>query len=1144
MGVRRATGRVLRWTIRVLAIAVFAVAALLAATLLLLRTDWGRERIRGQLESRLQDVFQGRVSVGAITGDVTSHFTAHGFSVTGAGGGIVIGAAEIELDYRLTSLLSGTFHAGELRLVAPIVNVERDAGGWNLRHLLRPGPPGGKPWAVIIDRLVVERGTLAVTVDGRSVVAVPGELSVDGSLRAIGGTLAARAVIEAGGSRIVAPAVVWRGGQVGALLGADVLAADATRLAPGVSWPLGDVHASAAVVGGGGWRGMAVGNAARAEGAVVFEVQGSSLPTLRGHVRAWGAGDLGGVRLRDAKIDARAAGGVIDANLSAQASGVRGTARAQLAQDGGIWTLRSAVLHAHTRNVGALLPGQRLAGAVDLEASAHGPLAGPRRGLAVRGTATGTGLSRGTARIDHAGVRFDLAGVGSPRVTGRVGAQGRGPGVSFAGTSAIRHTGAGTRLALGRLRLDTRDLTWRGDGGEVAIDRRGAVSVRDVALASEAGRVEVTGDLPAARRRSSGEQKLHIHVLKLDLGRAQAALAPDRPPIRGTVTADAHVLRSGRRLTLEASVQAARLRLRRGIPVLDVQGYAELRDDRLEGRIELIDRRGRRRLDGTVVWKDELVIDGLVHIAGQPFAHVDGTLHASLDDLLAGRTRMDGATGAAGVRLEPSGLRRLRARELTATATLDRRALTAHVRAVQARGAIDATLAASRGPGPFDLSLMAQNFDLAGLEAFAGDPLSVLHGIAGELDASLRVSGYRGGSDLHTDSAGGRVAVRKGRLRLGGGTRPLDDIHLTARLGAGRLILDELRATSGRGWLRAQGEATLDHLSPTGLRLDLSAEKVPVHAGRMIVGVGAVARVEGKRAGGEWRLTANVSRATVEVPKERTAQLQQTGPLEDVIYVDPEGLARRRMRGALAGAHPTARMRILAPVVAVRGREVRAEVKLDVEAVYTRGELALSGDARVIRGDVELFGRRYQVEHASAAFDGASPPDPRIDVRLAHEFRATTVYILLAGRARKPDLTLVSDPPGYDDAELLGFVLGGDPDDPAVGSRPLDRRAAGLASGLLVSTVQQRLEDVLPVDVLRLDLAEDGFGASRLEVGKWLTDDIYVSYRYHFGGENTVDETNQNEAAFEYRFARRWLLDAYFGDHGVGGADLLWSKRY
>jgi len=64
---------------------------------------------------------------------------------------------------------------------------------------------------------------------------------------------------------------------------------------------------------------------------------------------------------------------------------------------------------------------------------------------------------------------------------------------------------------------------------------------------------------------------------------------------------------------------------------------------------------------------------------------------------------------------------------------------------------------------------------------------------------------------------------------------------------------------------------------------------------------------------------------------------------------------------------------------------------------------------------------------------------------------------------------------------------------------------------------------------------------TRVEVGKYISDRVYLSYAHVFAAP---DGANQNEAHVEYRLTRRWMVESVFGDAGVGGVDALWTYRY
>ena len=89
----------------------------------------------------------------------------------------------------------------------------------------------------------------------------------------------------------------------------------------------------------------------------------------------------------------------------------------------------------------------------------------------------------------------------------------------------------------------------------------------------------------------------------------------------------------------------------------------------------------------------------------------------------------------------------------------------------------------------------------------------------------------------------------------------------------------------------------------------------------------------------------------------------------------------------------------------------------------------------------------------------------------------------------------------------------------------------------------------LGLDVLRVEgqEAKDDKGQAtgdtdtRVEVGKYVTERIYLSYAHIFGAPVNA---NQNEAHVEYRMTRRLMMETVFGDAGQGGLDTLWTYRF
>ena len=103
---------------------------------------------------------------------------------------------------------------------------------------------------------------------------------------------------------------------------------------------------------------------------------------------------------------------------------------------------------------------------------------------------------------------------------------------------------------------------------------------------------------------------------------------------------------------------------------------------------------------------------------------------------------------------------------------------------------------------------------------------------------------------------------------------------------------------------------------------------------------------------------------------------------------------------------------------------------------------------------------------------------------------------------------------------------------------PLTRHDA-LAASQLKPVLQKRL----PLDVLSIETGSEGLKGTKLEAGKYLTDQLYVGYQVQYGADPAKGE-NSNAARVEYQFTPHWALEAYGGTAGAFGADLVWSRDY
>ncbi len=110
----------------------------IGAALLLTNTDWGREQIRRRLVALLQDNSHGLIHVGKVTGNLLEGFTAHDVVITDSARAPFVKADEIWARYSLGTLRGKRIEFYEVRLVRPVIVIDKQPGPgekWNFDRI-------------------------------------------------------------------------------------------------------------------------------------------------------------------------------------------------------------------------------------------------------------------------------------------------------------------------------------------------------------------------------------------------------------------------------------------------------------------------------------------------------------------------------------------------------------------------------------------------------------------------------------------------------------------------------------------------------------------------------------------------------------------------------------------------------------------------------------------------------------------------------------------------------------------------------------------------------------------------------------------------------------------------------------------------
>jgi translocation and assembly module TamB len=541
-----------------------------------------------------------------------------------------------------------------------------------------------------------------------------------------------------------------------------------------------------------------------------------------------------------------------------------------------------------------------------------------------------------------------------------------------------------------------------------------------------------------------------------------------------------------------------------------------------------------------------------------------GRLHADLTvDGTLGAPRALFHAQASDVYLDKMavGYARIEARYANREAKLDAQLTSANGGGLHAIAALKADLgypAVTRGldlrRAPLDARLDAQQFELRGLSGVVPQ----LRTIAGLLTASLTARGTPAEPRLD-----GRLEWKDGVLAVTefGEYR---QIHLTAHGNDTGVVLDELTAKSGSGNARVTGRATRAGANAYEVSADLKLDHLPLYQeGQPLAVVSLTSRLQGHASLPDAKLNVDIDEARIELPDTQRRKLQSLKPPRDVVLMDGDMPLNRAQAAKLKAlkkgeseppkapaARPNLRLQVNSPrQLWVTGKDAYLELGLSPKFKVAIGETTqVFGQVTVLRGRVDVFGRRFDIKADSTLTFGGAPDHPDLDVRAEHVNTTENVTVLLTAKGPIDKLSVtVTSPnrPDLSESQLYTMIVSGHlqlGSGPTGASSPTGQ-AASILGGVLAGQLQAALKDRLPFDVLTIDVGGQGIGGTKLEAGRYLTDRLYVGYIGRIAADPSRYQ-NRNAVHLEFQITSRWEIEAEYGDLGTGTGDLIWKKNY
>jgi translocation and assembly module TamB len=220
--------------------------------------------------------------------------------------------------------------------------------------------------------------------------------------------------------------------------------------------------------------------------------------------------------------------------------------------------------------------------------------------------------------------------------------------------------------------------------------------------------------------------------------------------------------------------------------------------------------------------------------------------------------------------------------------------------------------------------------------------------------------------------------------------------------------------------------------------------------------------------------------------------------------------------------------------IMIKGRGLNMELSLDAKVSGSSAAPSLSGVAKVVHGDYDFAGKRFQIEDGGTVYLGSTLDAIRLDVTATRDDPTLTAVIKIEGTAAKPTLTLSSTPPLPKD-EVLSQVLFGASASQLSGieAAQLASAVAGLAKGGGFDVIGG-LRGLAHLDRLALDST----AATGLTVagGRYISDRIYLELQ---GGARIGQG-----AQVEWRVRKHVSVVSRVTSQGDNALSVRWRKDY
>lgn len=219
----------------------------------------------------------------------------------------------------------------------------------------------------------------------------------------------------------------------------------------------------------------------------------------------------------------------------------------------------------------------------------------------------------------------------------------------------------------------------------------------------------------------------------------------------------------------------------------------------------------------------------------------------------------------------------------------------------------------------------------------------------------------------------------------------------------------------------------------------------------------------------------------------------------------------------------------------VKSDDMHIELSGDLELLKNKDFFEVFGTIDVIRGQYDLFGKTFVINEGIIRFQGGEEITPNLDISASYGFRNTdrieqNLSVHVTGTARSPAVSFSMNGDSINEGDAFSYILFGKGMSELTADQQANMAGSGggtiagnAAASIISSQLSNFLGDKLDMDYLEIK-SEGGFENATVVVGKYITNDLFVSYEQRFGEKNEKDDLATYEVKLEYELFKFLFL--------------------